>query len=833
MTKECFTTLFFVLLATGTARATDVVSFQKEILPLLAHRCQMCHQGDDPQGKLALNSYQNLLQGGQSGPVVKPGAPDESLLVRYVSGEKPRMPKVGPPLTSQEAELIRRWVAQGAKDDGAGETRVGQETWWSLQPLAHHKVPHADSTWIRTPIDAFVLAQLRQKGLTPSPEADKRTLIRRLSFDLHGLPPTPEELQAFLADQAPDAYERLVDRLLASPRYGERWGRYWLDVVHYGDSHGYDKDKPRLNAWPYRDYVIRSLNENKSYSRFVQEQIAGDVLFPDEPDGMIATGFIAAGPWDLVGHAELREGTTDKEIARVLDRDDMVTATISTFVSLTVHCARCHDHKFDPIKQEDYYSLQAVFAGVDRADRPFDIDPQKHRRRQILLQQKRSIQIELQPLLDKVEQIASPEIAQIDNRLQDLGGQLAALTTPKSESEALLKKQFKADVEQAAKRRKELVDALVDSTTHSAIEHLTAKMKEVDQLIEQLGKPQLVYAESSFFERNQNFRPALQPRPIHLLMRGNVQAPGQLVGPGAISCVRTLPARFNLDNPNDEGSRRAALAKWVTDPNNMLTWRSIVNRVWQNHFGTGIVDTPNDFGRMGSLSTHPELLDWLALWFRDEARGSLKSLDRLIVTSAAYRQSSGYRIDEARIDSDNRFLWRMNRTRLDAESIHDSVLQISGKLDLKMGGPGVQQFYFKDDHSPVYDYARFDVDSPDSSRRSVYRFLVRSVADPFMDRLDCPNASLLTPKRTTTLTAIQALALLNNPFMVRMSQHFATRIKRLGDNVPDQFAYAYRLALGREPTADESQVFVAYITKHGLENACRLIFNSNEFLFVD
>src|SRR5262245_12736752 len=401
MTKRHASILPAMLFWVGTTCATDVVSFQKQILPLLAQRCGMCHQGESPQGKLALDSYKNLLRGGQSGPVIKPGMPDDSLLVQNISGEKPRMPKVGPQLTPQEIELIRSWISQGARDAGLGETKVDQEAWWSLQPLLKSKIPHVDSAWVRTPIDAFVLAKLEQKDLSPSCEADKRTLMRRLSFDLHGLPPTPEDLNAFLADHAPDAYEKLVDKMLASPRYGERWARHWLDVVHYGDSHGYDKDKPRLNAWPYRDYVIRSFNDDKPYDRFALEQIAGDVLFPDQPDGTVATGFIAAGPWDLVGHVELREGTTDKEIARVLDRDDIVTATISTFVSLTVHCARCHDHKFDPIKQQDYYSLQAVFAGVDRADRPFDTDSQIHRRRQALMQQKRELQVELQPWLDR------------------------------------------------------------------------------------------------------------------------------------------------------------------------------------------------------------------------------------------------------------------------------------------------------------------------------------------------------------------------------------------------------------------------------------------------
>jgi hypothetical protein len=368
----------------------------------------------------------------------------------------------------------------------------------------------------------------------------------------------------------------------------------------------YDKDKPRLNSWPYRDYVIRSLNSDKPYTRFVQEQLAGDVLFPDNPEGVVATGFIAAGPWDLVGHAELREGTTDKQIARLLDRDDMVTATMSTFISLTVHCARCHDHKFDPIKQEDYYSLQADFAGVDRADRSYDFDRQTHRRRQLLLRQKQEIQVELQRTRQGQ---ANPPVRKLPRSTPGSGpGWRTSCTPPARRTKRkLLKKQLKVQddslhkAQRAGGRAGRLSYPFRDRTAER-------KNEEVDQLLEPLGKPARL-CRNNFFQRDQNFRPALLPRPIHLLARGNVQAPGQPVGPGAISCITTLPSRFNLEDPNDEGGRRAALAKWIVDPNNMLTWRSIVNRVWQYHFGAGIVDTPNDFGRMGSLPTHPELLD--------------------------------------------------------------------------------------------------------------------------------------------------------------------------------------------------------------------------------
>jgi hypothetical protein len=591
---------------------------------------------------------------------------------------------------------------------------------WAFRPAARPAVPQVPSevsadhsAWGRNPVDAFVLARQHELGLSPSPEADRRTLIRRLTFDLTGLPPTPQEVKAFLDDASTDAYDKLVDRLLASPAYGERFARHWLDVVHYGESHGYDKDKPRANAWPYRDYVIRSLNNDKSYSLFIKEQLAGDILFPEQPDGIIGTGFIAAGPWDFVGHMELREGTVDKEITRSLDRDDMVMTAASTFLSLTVHCARCHNHKFDPITQEDYYRLQAVFAGVDRGERHF-----------------------------------------------------------------------------------------------------------ADPALPKQTRP--VYAAV----------PLAKPRLIHLLNRGDVKQPKQLVAPGTLRALAGDGATFSLPDDAPEGARRAALAHWITEPTNLLARRSIVNRAWQDHFGRGIVDTPNDFGKMGSRPTHPGLLDWLAYWLLDHGE-SLKSLHRLIVTSSTYRQSSAPDRAKEKLDADNRYLWRMNRSRLDAESVRDAVLAAAGRLDRTMFGPSVKQFVFKDDHSPVYDYAKYDPDSEGANRRSVYRFIVRSVPDPLMDTLDCPDASLLVPRRNTTLTALQALSLLNNPFMTRQAEHLAERVAKECPNLPSQVAAAFELATARPPTPDELQTLTDYATGHGLPNACRVILNSNEFVFVD
>ncbi len=715
-----------IVLAAGVVRA-DERFFQERVAPIFEARCVHCHEGAKPKGGLSLVTADRLQAGGDSGPAVVAGKPDESLLLEYVSGDEPQMPKGERPLSAAEVATIRKWIVDGAEWQAGIELTDKRQydlDWWSLRPLNRPSPPAAQSEWIRTPIDAFILAKLQERKLAPSPGADRRTLIRRLYFDLVGLPPSFEEVQEFVTDPDPRAYEKLVDRLLESPDYGERWGRHWLDVVHYGDTHGYDKDKVRPNAWPYRDYVIRAFNDDKPYGRFVEEQIAGDVLYPGAADGIIATGFIAAGPFDFVGQIEVAEGTQSKAITRNLDRDDMVTATIGTFNSMTAQCARCHNHKFDPITQEDYYSLQAVFAGVDRADRPYPS-----------------------------------------------GGGTAA--------------------------------------------------------------GGVVFAAASEFEPQGAFVPTRgKPRAVNVLKRGSEKDPGAEVGPGACGYLPELGARFHVDDPTSEGARRAASAHWLVDNRNPLTWRSIVNRVWQYHFGRGIVDSPNDFGRMGALPTHPEMLDWLAAEFRD-GRQSLKELHRLICTSAVYRQSSGGNAEFERLDGANQFLWRMNRRRLEAEAVRDSVLMVAGKLDAARGGPPFQAFGFKDDHSPHYNYEEYNPDDLRSHRRSVYRTIVRSVPDPFMATLDCADSSALVARRNETLTPLQSLALLNNPFMVRMAEHFAERIEPEGVGTAEQLAAAWRLAFSREPTNLELAPLVEFTDRRGMANACRLIFNMNEFVFID
>ena len=789
MDGRIITCLALLGLAQVQVRAGDspagVAFFESKIRPVLVEKCYSCHSAAAPKlkGKLRLDSRESMRQGGESGPAVVPENPSESLLLRAIAytDDFSRMPP-REKLPDGVIADFQRWVTMGAPDPrvaaqdektvaasklvlgsaGASPSLVApasereRNTWWSLKPITNPRVPRLDpdqAAWARTPIDAFIIAMLRQQGLKPAPEADRRTLVRRLSFDLIGLPPRPEEVAFFVTDASPDAYEKLVDRLLCSPHHGERWARHWMDLVHFAESHGHDQDRIRPNAWPYRDYLIESFNADKPFARFIEEQVAADILFPREPRLVVALGMIAAGPWDESSLRDIRDDSIDRQIGHYIDRDDMVSTVMSSFVSMTVQCARCHDHKFDPITQDDYYSLQAVFAGVERAERAYDPDPQVNLLRQAL------------------------HIAQRLRPQETLLGEIEIATLPPL---------------------------------------------------------RFVYAAASDFIPDGSHKPPGGPRPVHVLKRGDIHTRGAAALPGTLACVRALPGRFELANPCNEGARRAALAKWLSDPRNPLTYRSIVNRLWQHHFGHGIVDTPNDFGRMGSMPTHPELLDWLAARFLAEG-GSLKRMVRLLVTSAVYRQSTRYDRHAAEIDADNRLLWRMNRRRLDAESVHDAILQAAGQLDRSMGGPSVQQFGLRPGvHvTPVVDYSQYDWDRPGAGRRSVYRFLFRTLPDPFMDNLDEADASQLTPARDESITPLQALALLNNPFVLRQSEHLARRLERERTDPADRIALAFELLYNRAPKADEQADLGRYALSHGLVNLCRLLFNSNEFLFLN
>ena len=862
--------------------------------------------------------------------------------------------------------------------------------WWSLRPLERSEPPKLKplaAKWARTPIDQFILAKLREKGLNPSPEADRRTLIRRLYFDLIGLPPPPDRIAAFLNDKDQKAYEKLVDELLASKHYGERWARHWLDVVRYGDTHGYDKDKLRNNAWPYRDFVIRSFNDDKPYSRFIEEQLAGDVLYPGTKDGILGLGFIAAGPWDFIGHVEVPESKVDGKRSRNLDRDDMVSATMNTFTSMTAQCARCHNHKFDPVSTEDYYSLQAVFAAVDRADRPYDANPKAESHRRELQKEIKELKSKRKALKNRLIKLSGGNLAALDQSISDLnrqnrGGQglefgyhshierkpdvTKWVQVDLGESKAIdeivyvpcydpynnigagfgfpvrfkieisngpkFKKgattvadQTKADypipgvtpqqvtlggkqaryirmtatklvfrrndyifalaelfVKDAAGnnlasgakvtsldsiqapprwRRQNLVDgnhytyadpkfaaelaelqeqrkAIYEKVYTKEIQDEQASIEtalnKAEKELKRLPAGRMVYAAATHFTPQGGHQPTKgKPRLIRVLQRGEVTKPGKSVSPGTVRIIEGVNPKFELAPNHKEGDRRAALAKWIIDKRNPLTWRSIVNRVWHYHFGRGIVSTPNDFGRMGHQPFHPELIDWLAVEFRDGGQ-RIKHLHKLILMSGVYRQSSVSNEISAGIDSDNVYLWRMNRRRLDAESIRDAVLEVSGKLDRKMYGPGFRDFVLElTAHSPHYEYQKHDPNDLSTHRRSIYRFLARSSQQPFMETLDCADPSQMVARRNETLTPLSALALLNNKFMTVMAGHFAERLKKANAALPGQIDHGFKLATGRSPSAEERKLLFAYAGKHDLANACRSILNLNEFVFVD
>jgi hypothetical protein len=969
----------FLLLAAltrgGGALASDEQFFESKVRPLLEQRCFECHShaSGKMKGGLTLDSRSGWAEGGDSGPAIVPGKPDDSLLVKAVrrlDADLSMPPRK--PLAEDEVATFVEWVRRGAPDPRSAAP--ARADWWAVKPLPA-KIENA----------AFPSAMIDQALAPTAPEAEPRTLIRRVFFDLVGLPPTPAEVEEFVGtDGEPGSgltnpsrsphpsqltYPAMVDRLLSSPRYGERWARHWMDAAHFAETHGHDQDRIRENAWPYRDYLIGSLNADKPYARFVAEQIAGDVLFPEDAQATVALGFLAAGPWDESSLRDILEDTLDRQIARYLDRDDMLTTVMQTFASVTIQCARCHDHKFDPIPQRDYYALQAVFAGVDRANRRYDADPAVAARRRELRAQLAALDrgeiapTDVAPPDPAKWTTIAPEIfvsaagavltRQPDGSLLASGthgpadvysitapAPLGAITAVRLEvltddslphrgpgREAngnlhlsefqLLLFEPGANAARVVPLRNPTADFNQESWTiahaldgndktawgifpkvgepHAAVFELAEKVAlpagaKLTFVLKQLhgghciGRPRLsvtdaeppsravvlpaemraildipnaertaaqrtrlaawlwkdriarefaalpaqslVYAAASDFEPDGNLKPAGAPRDVQLLKRGDIKNPIEPAIPGALSCVGGLTARFG--DLKSEQDRRAALARWLTAPENPLVWRSIVNRVWHHHFGRGLVATPNDFGKMGAAPSHPELLDWLAVWFRDEARGSLKALHRAIVLSAAYRQSTDHISPIAEH-------FAQSRQRLDAECVRDAIIAISGQIDLRMGGPSDRQFDLKPGiHvTPQVDYAKFDFDSPAAHRRSIYRFLFRTLPDPFMEALDCPAGDQLTAARTNTVTVQQSLALWNSPWVTRYAEHLAARLEREAPAPEARIARLFHLALARPPTAQEAADFLTLANKHSLALACRVMFNSNEFLFVN
>lgn len=939
--------------AASAAEPAEIAFFEQKVRPVLVEHCYECHSADAKKLKsnLYLDSKAGWEKGGDGGEaVVLPGNPDESLFIRTIRHLEPdmEMPPKKPKLPDAVIADLVAWVRMGAPDprDGAKATaNRADKSWWSLQP--NPTDPAAAGG-----VDDFVLAKLREKQLSFNPPADARTLIRRMTYDLHGLPPTPEEVTAFEKDRAtnPRAVEDLVERLLASPRYGEQWGRHWLDVIRFGESNGFERNFIIDDLYPFRDYVIRSLNEDKPFDQFIVEHLAGDVIGRDQPETEVGSAFLVAGPFDDVGN---QDPVAQKNI-RAATIDDMITATGGAFLGLTLNCARCHNHKFDPIPAEDYYRVRAAFEGVT------------HGRRVVATAEERKAHAEaMQPLTaalaalnaekaaldEKLDERAKTEFARmtfprppidrygteesfpateakmlrfvISGFVSDVeskpkprssGGQLTEFQVWNQDGEnvALAARGTKAAGEKSAKAedfpeaygaqycidgrfgeawlignppvltltfaKPERIERITfinsraakgeaedDSTVRGATPaeyevqvsmdgetwRTVASSEGRQPSSEALG---IVWARravvttkesallADFEKRIAQVNAAIarvprlpeiwagrfaQPKEKTFLLRGgDPMKPAAEVTAASLSVLDGVAKPYQLGTDAPEGERRLALARWIVSRENPLTPRVLANRVWHYHFGTGLVDTPSDFGYLGSKPTHPELLDALAA--RLVANGwKLKSLHREILLSRTYQQAGTYGADAAAVDGASRLLWRFPPRRLSAEEVRDTILAAAGALRLDpMGGPGFRLYQFTQNN--VSTYFPLERHGPETYRRAVYHQNARASVVDLLSDFDFPDVAFASPKRASTTTPLQALTLLNHRFTLDMAEVLAERIGN-GDTIGS----AYALIFQRAPSETERHAARTLIAAHGLRAFCRALLNSNELLFLE
>ncbi len=760
--------------ATPPAPSPEQVKFfETNVRPLLANHCFKCHGTDKQNGELRLDSRSAMLQGGDSGPAIVPGKPEESLLIEAVKYESFEMPPAGQ-LEESAVDVLTRWVAMGAPWPGdtgvavraASEPKITDEdrAWWAFQPVREPALPKVnDHGWAKSPIDQFIFQKLAENGLSPSQEADRRTLLRRASFDLTGLPPTPEEMEAFLADTSPRAYEAMIDRLLESPRYGEHWARHWLDLVRYAESDGYRQDAYRPTAWRYRDYVIQSFNEDKPYDQFVREQLAGDEIAPDNPEALAATGYLRLWIYEY--------NQRDAPLQWETILNDVTDVTADVFLGMGMGCARCHDHKFDPILQEDYYRLQAFFTPIFPHDDCELLTPEQRKEHQAKRAQWEAMTAEIRAEIEKIE---APHLRSATN---------SAVRMFPPDIQAMCNK----PAEERTPRERQLVDLVLRQVENWKGRIKGDERKRYDELQAKLAE----------FDKH---KPAAPPTTRTVRDVGMVAPPTVIPGdrqkrdipPGFLTLLAPDPAQVTPLPELDSTGRRTALAEWINREDNPLTHRVIVNRVWQHHFGQGLVATPNDFGHLGEPPSHPELLDWLVTQFLNNGR-RLKPLHRLMMNSATYRQSAladqRLQIAESQsgnpqmVDPFNRLLWRMNIRRLRAEQVRDAMLAASGELDLTTGGEGA-------------DLAR--------PRRAVYLKVLRNTPEPLLEAFDVADGFNSTALRQTTTTANQALLLFNGPWMLARAKAMKALLEKNGAADDYQFIdAAWRRLLGRAPTTSE------------------------------
>ena len=850
----------------GQEEAPAPVTFEEHVRPILKVHCFECHgESAKPKAGLDVRLARLLVQGGKTGPAMIPGRAKESLLVDKIVTQA--MPPGKKKLLAKDIEIIRRWIEQGAKTARAEPEKLApgffisreEEEFWSFQPIQTRTPPTVkNQPRVRTPIDAFVLARLEARGLSFAPEADRRVLIRRAYFDLIGLPPSPGEVDEFLADSSPSAYEKVLDRLLASPHYGERWGRHWLDVAGYADSEGATGEDPgRKSAWKYRDYVIRAFNKDLPWDQFVREQLAGDELASppfdkvnatdqDRMEKLIATGFLRMAP----------DGTASKGVDIPTEANQTIADTLqivsTAFLGLTIHCAQCHNHKYDPIPQTDYFKLRAIFEPAFNWKtwrRPLA--------REVAVQDADKLKKaeELEAAAKKLEQVRSKRLQQtIAERFEREIVKAPAEAQPK-----LREIFFKRPVDRKGEENQYLqkYPTIAKIPQQVAVEFAAkyaAKAKELLSLRAQKPAPESIRALTEI--------PGKVP-PTHLFDRGDFLAPREAIAPGTL----TVLARHDLNevpekNPNlATTGRRLAFADWLTHPRNPLTARVLVNRFWMNHFGQGLVSNPSDFGFLGDKPVHPELLDWLAHDF--QAGGwQLKRLHKTIMLSSVYRQVSVRNVEHDRLDPDNKLLGRMPVRRLDAEIVRDALLSVSGKLNLRQFGPPIPVTVDDQGEVVVGVDTRDGVGRPsgrivplhgEEFRRSVYILVKRTSPLGILETFDGPMVSPSCGSRTPTTVATQALLLMNNRDVMIQAGALAGRIEReAGGATAAQIRLAWSYALAQPPAAEDLEAAEKFLAAQrkvyeerkqlpggqtaaqmALANYCHALICSNGFLYVE
>ncbi len=907
------------------SEAQESSSIAQQAFALLQQKCLQCHGASVQMSGLDLRTREAMLKGGVSGAAIVPGNAEASLLYRRVTGaDQPQMPKMPmapvPPLTAQEIALLKSWLEQGAKvetmasakptasSSGTGYKEkpltTEERKWWAFQLPTRPPIPAvSDTRWNANPIDAFLKHSLDQKGLTSAPQADRPTLIRRATLDLLGLLPSPQEVTAFVNDPSPNAYETLIERLLASPQYGERWGRFWLDVVRYADSSGYEHDFNLANAWRYRDYVIQSFNQDKPYDRFIIEQLAGDELDDRNFDSLIATTFYRIGP-------RVRFREKDNPYYRYEYLDDTIRTTFQGFMGLSVNCARCHDHKFDPISQKDYYRSMAMLFGNVDYDHPLAA-PDKVAAHETA---KRTVEAQTKPLLRKIIEIEAPyRRAAFEKRLAKFPAEIqTAVRTPEEKrtpGQKLLAAQIVSlDVDPDAvvtafsRNRSKLSDS--DEAVRKPL------LDQIEALLKQMPAPLPVAdgvrdgdyrltpdgaGDDPLPGKGNRFEygvaccflpPAGQPYevpPVYFGANGADVAADQksfVVEPGylRVLATNTTPITHPPQTGNSSGRRRA-LAEWIASPRNPLTARVLVNRVWQWHFGRGLVATPGNFGKMGAPPSHPELLDWLAVEFMNAQFGmrnadsgktlssgnpqstirnphsqgwSIKQLHRLLMNSAAYKQASSFST-AANLEKDptNIYLWRFPVRRLEAEAIRDAVLSASGQLNLQAGG---EPFFPAIPQSVRDSYLQgkwvMTQEEPTTWRRSIYAYWKRGLKYPMFEVYDQPDPNVTCERRNTTTVPTQALTLLNNEFVLIQARHFAERAQRAaGNDATQQIQALFQIAFSRAPERKELEQLQSFLQKQrayhqtqapnndgglaALTDLAHVLLNANEFVYIN